>query len=74
MSNKTEEARIQCPFYLRSTQLRICCEGYISNTCMITSFADKKNTASHMEACCFHMDGGSCQFAKMLFRKYDEES
>ena len=73
MSNKTEEANIQCPFYLRSTQVRICCEGYIPQTCMITSFPDKKRTAAHMKAFCYHADGGECQFAKMLFRKYDTQ-
>lgn len=73
MSNKSEEANIQCPFYLRSTGQRISCEGIISNTCMITSFPDKKSTAAHMKACCFHTDGGDCGFAKMLFRKYEDD-
>ena len=72
MSNKTEEANIQCPFYLRSTENKIFCEGYIKETCMITSFADKKSAASHMKGCCFHMDGGHCRFASMLFEKYNE--
>ncbi len=74
MSNKIEEANIQCPFYLRSTDLRICCEGYLRNTCMITSFPDKKSAAAHMKACCFRMDGGECQFAKILFGKYENEN
>ena len=73
MSNKTEEIYIQCPFYLRSTGTRICCEGYIRQTCMITSFPDKKSTAAHMKAYCYHADGGECRFAQMLFRKYEQE-
>ncbi len=73
MSNKTEETNIQCPFYLRSTDLRICCEGYLPNTSMITSFPDKKSAVHHMKACCFRVDGGDCQFAKMLFRKYEDD-
>ncbi len=72
MSNKSEEANIRCPFYLRSTQNRICCEGFIKGTSMITSFPDKKSTATHMKACCFLPDGGFCHFAKMLFDKYKE--
>lgn len=71
MANKTEESKICCPFYLRSTEQRIICEGYLSGTSMITSFADKKNAAAHMKACCFLADGGSCHFAKMLFQKYE---
>lgn len=72
MSNKSEEVYIQCPFYLRSTEQRIFCEGYIKDTCMITSFPDKKRTADHMKSCCYLPDGGHCQFAIMLFDKYKE--
>ncbi|MBQ6862874.1 MAG: hypothetical protein IJO14_01410 [Clostridia bacterium] len=72
MSNKNEEANIRCPFYLRSSAQRICCEGYIKGTCMITSFPDKKSAAIHMQTCCFLADGGHCQFARMLYDKYEK--
>ena len=74
MSNKTEEAYIQCPFYLRSTDLRIFCEGYIPSTCMITSFPNKKSAAAHKKAYCNLVNGGMCKFAQVLFEKYNSEN
>ena len=73
MANKTVEALVKCPFYVQEKENRIACEGYIKNTCMITSFPDAAQKRAHLRACCFHVDGGKCFFAQSLFRKYEEE-
>ena len=72
MANKTVEALVKCPFFVKENETRIMCEGYIKNTCMITGFPASAAKRAHLRACCFHEDGGSCFFAQSLFRKYEE--
>lgn len=71
MANKTEEAKIRCPFFLRSTQTSISCEGYVKNTCMVTRFPSPEKKAAHEKKFCYLVDGGNCCFAKMLYSKYN---
>ena len=73
MANKTVDALVKCPFYVKENENRIVCEGYIKNTCMITKFTDAAQKKAHLRACCFHEDGGKCFFAQSLFRKYEAE-
>ena len=73
MANKTVEAYIKCPFYLREQGNLITCEGFIKGTCMITKFGSPQEKKAHLKQSCFHETGGSCFMAAGLFRKYAEE-
>ncbi|MBQ7638264.1 MAG: hypothetical protein IJS90_05145 [Clostridia bacterium] len=73
MANKTVEAWIKCPFYVNERENLIMCEGYITNTCMITKFSSAKEKKAHLKANCYHHTGGGCFMAESLFRKYDKE-
>lgn len=68
--NKAVECTIKCPFYQSEKEKYITCEGFIKNTCMVTSFPNLKSKHEHIKRNCSLEDGGRCPMAQNLFAKY----
>lgn len=68
--NYSLDVIIQCPFFVRESKDMLCCEGYISETCMTTSFSTRAQKLRYIYSHCVKVDGGSCYLARSLFEKY----
>ena len=68
--NKTIDAQVLCPFYLREDKNTIGCEGIIDGTSVITKFPGIAVKKLFMQAHCLFCNGCGCPLADTLNRKY----
>lgn len=68
--NYSLDVLIQCPFFVKESKDMLCCEGYVTGTCMTTSFSTKEQKLRYIYSHCIKVDGGSCYLARSLFEKY----
>lgn len=68
--NYSLDVIIQCPFFVKESKDTLCCEGYVTGTCMTTSFSTKNHKLRYIYSHCIKVDGGSCYLARSLFEKY----
>lgn len=66
-----ESKYVICPFYIRATSNRICCEGVQpkENTINIV-FEDSKKKVAYMDRYCMKFNYSNCHICQALNRKY----
>lgn len=70
--NYSLQTIIQCPFFVSETKNLICCEGFVTKTCMTTAFCTRENKIEYIKEHCVKVDGGTCHLAMSLFEKYQK--
>lgn len=76
MQNKSNwlEKDIKCPFYHRSENHKIICEGIITRTKLQTYFENNIDKSNYLKALCCSIRGyHNCPYAKMLEDNYKDE-
>ncbi len=68
--NYSLETIIRCPFFVGERKNLLCCEGFVTGTCMTTSFPERENKINYIKQNCIKVDGGTCHLAVSLFEKY----
>lgn len=68
-----ESKYVVCPFYIRSDQNKICCEGVDDNNTLNLIYMDAKKRREYSDKYCRdEVNYKSCQICQMLYRKYGE--
>lgn len=69
--NKTIDALVKCPFYLREKDRTVDCEGLIDGTDSVTKFSSRGSKNLFMKEHCVRCMGVGCKLAEALCRKYE---
>jgi len=69
--NKTIDALVTCPFYVREAELTVDCEGLTGGAVTVTRFRTKKNKTDFMKSFCVDCAGRGCPLAEFLTAKYE---
>lgn len=69
MANKTIDALVFCPFYLREARLTITCEGIVGET-TVSKFSTQKKKEEHEYSFCTGRQCAGCGVYSALMQNY----
>lgn len=68
--NKSIDAQVTCPYYLREAGSTVNCAGIVDGTETVLSFSEKRAKKLFMKSHCLDCAGGGCGLAEYFNHKY----